>query len=111
MESYSPTQTVEPLVQHLGALAHTSDLAEITAFAPDSPILFKYTKARAAEMVRDILSPSHYNGQSVIVCWSHKQIVQLAAMLGVARDQLPEKWKGKRFDVTWVLHRGSHTLC
>jgi hypothetical protein len=53
-------------------------------------------------MVKDIHS-QRYSGKSVIVCWSHKTILQLAESFGVDKDDLPAKWKGKRFDVTWVI--------
>jgi hypothetical protein len=59
-------------------------------------LFLKYTKARINDMVADIHS-ERFSGKSVIVCWSHKQILELAEMLGAEKHDLPEKWKGKRF--------------
>jgi hypothetical protein len=60
----------------------------------------KYTKANTTEMVRDIRD-ERYAGKSVIVCWSHKTILELAESFGVAKEDLPRKWKGKRYNLSY----------
>lgn len=55
-------------------------------------ILKRYTKSRIKEMVQDILTTPEYQERTVIVCWSHKQMLELAKELGVSEDDLPDKW-------------------
>jgi hypothetical protein len=63
-----------------------------------------------AAMARLILADPAYAGKTVLVCWNHEAIPQLAAGLGVRPE--PPKWKGSVFDQVYVIsyHAGTATL-
>jgi hypothetical protein len=48
-----------------------------------------------------ILSTPAYAGKTVVICWNHEEIPQLAAALGVT--PAPPKWKGSVFDMVYVI--------
>ena len=54
-----------------------------------------------AALAKLILSNPAYAGKTVVICWNHEQIPQLAEALGVA--PAPPKWKGSVFDVVYVI--------
>lgn len=66
-----------------------------------SPI--PYTKKQLEEAVSFMKSKKNTN---ILVCWAHQQLPDMARMLGVPADKVPEHWTGKRFDVTWVIRPG-----
>jgi hypothetical protein len=57
-----------------------------------------------------ILTNPAYAGKTVLICWNHEQITQLAAALGVTPE--PPKWKGSVFDRVYVIayHNGKAAL-
>jgi phosphohistidine phosphatase SixA len=52
-------------------------------------------------LARQILSSSLYNGRTIVICWNHETLPELAAALGVS--PMPRKWKGKDFDQVYVI--------
>ena len=57
------------------------------------------------ELARLILTTSAYAGKTVLICWNHDAIPQLAAALGVTPQ--PPKWKASVFDRVYVIsYRG-----
>ena len=63
-----------------------------------------------ASLARLILAEPAYAGKTVLICWNHEQIPQLAAALGVTPE--PPKWKGSVFDRVYVIsyHEGKAAL-
>jgi hypothetical protein len=63
-----------------------------------------------AALAKRILSNRAYAGKTVLICWNHEEIPQLAAALGAA--SAPSKWRGSVFDVVYVIsyRRGSAAL-
>jgi hypothetical protein len=57
-----------------------------------------------------ILTTPAYAGKTVLICWNHEEIPQLAAALGVTPE--PPKWKGSVFDQVYVIsyHDGKAAL-
>jgi hypothetical protein len=57
-----------------------------------------------------ILADPAYAGKTVLICWNHEAIPQLAAALGVTPE--PPKWKGRVFDRVYVIsyHDGKAAL-
>src|SRR5262249_34191 len=53
-----------------------------------------------AEMVRQIQKTSAFQGQTVLICWEHRAIADVARAFGV-RD--PPNWHGSAFDRVWVI--------
>jgi len=54
-----------------------------------------------AALARLILREPAYTGKTVLVCWNHEEIPQLATALGVTPE--PPKWKGSVFDQVYVI--------
>ena len=77
-------QTLAPLSQDLG-------LPVNTAFGSDE----------YASLAASILSNPTYRGRTVIICWTHVEIVRLVEALGVKPK--PPPWKDKVFDRLWVI--------
>lgn len=77
-------ETVAPLARALKLRVQTPSLGK------------DYTVA-----AKEILANPAYAGKTVIICWNHEEIPQLAAALGVRPE--PPKWKGKVFDLVYVI--------
>ena len=63
-----------------------------------------------AELAKLILATPAYAGKTVLVCWNHEELPQLASALGVVPE--PPKWKGGTFDLVYVIsyHAGKAEL-
>jgi hypothetical protein len=63
-----------------------------------------------AGLAKLILANPAYAGKTVLICWNHEEIPQLAAALGVTPE--PPKWKGAVFDLVYVIsyHDGKAAL-
>lgn len=63
-----------------------------------------------AALAKLILANPAYAGRTVLICWNHDEIPQLAAALGVTPE--PPKWKGSVFDRVYVIsyHDGKAAL-
>lgn len=65
------------------------------------PVLTPYHGSTPGKLAKLILSSPAYAGKTVVVCWNHETIPQLAAALGIR--PLPPKWKGKTFDRVYLI--------
>ena len=74
------------------------------------PVLTPYLGKRFAALAKLILANPAYTGKTVLICWNHEAIPQLAAALGITPK--PAKWKGSVFDQVYVIayHDGNATL-
>lgn len=52
------------------------------------------------QLAKLILGNPAYAGKTVVICWNHEVIPELAAELGVAQ---PPPWKGKEYDQVYVI--------
>lgn len=86
-------ETLAPLAKQLGLPVQTPYEAELYSL-----------------LARDILDNRAYQGKTVIVCWTHHEIDNLTADLGVRPK--PPKWKDDVFDRYWVVRfdNGAVTL-
>jgi hypothetical protein len=53
------------------------------------------------ELATRVLSDRSLDGKTVVICWNHEYIPQLARALGVTTA--PAKWKGKVYDEVYVI--------
>jgi hypothetical protein len=53
------------------------------------------------KLAKLILGNGAYAGKTVLICWNHEEIPQLAAALGV--KPAPRKWKASVFDQVYVI--------
>ena len=60
-----------------------------------------YLGSNYAELAKAILANPAYAGKTVLICWNHENIPQLAAALGVVPE--PKKWKGSVFDLVYII--------
>ena len=57
-----------------------------------------------ARLAKHLLSDRALDGKSVVVCWTHDFLPQLAQELGI---HSPPNWSGGTFDRLWVITYGS----
>jgi hypothetical protein len=74
------------------------------------PVQTPYHGKNYAELAKRILSDPAYRGKTVVICWNHEVIPQLAAALGVS--PMPPKWKGSVYDLVYEIsyHDGKAIL-
>ncbi len=77
-------ETLAPLAQELGL-----------------PVQAPYETEFCSLLARDILANADYRGKTVVICWTHHNIADLAASLGVKPK--PAQWKDKTFDRLWII--------
>src|SRR2546423_1477606 len=64
------------------------------------PIKETYIRDDFRKMVAEVLAGREYEGHTVLICWEHKVIPEMAKEFGV--ENAPTKWPGSAFDRTWV---------
>jgi hypothetical protein len=79
-----PQETLTPLAKYLHKDIQT-------------PYLSKDYK----KLAKHILHNAKYEGKTVVICWVHEYLPELAAALGV--DPPPPKWKDSVFDRTYLI--------
>ena len=74
------------------------------------PVLTPFLGKDYAALANLILADPAYTGKTVLICWNHEEIPQLAEALGVRPE--PPKWKESAFDRVYVIsyHNGKTTL-
>lgn len=74
------------------------------------PVQTPYLGKDYAALATLILANPAYDRKTVLICWNHEEITQLAAALGVTPG--PPKWKGGVFDRVYVIsyHDGKAAL-
>lgn len=82
--SHRTGETLAPLSKDLGLSVHAT-----------------FDSDHYALVANEILHKRAYRGKSVIVCWTHHDIADLAAALGVKPK--PAAWKDKIFDRLWII--------
>jgi hypothetical protein len=82
--SHRTGETLEPLGQDLGL-----------------PLDTRFGSDNYRVLAAGVLNNPAYRGRTVIICWTHHEIAQLAGALGVQPQ--PAAWKDKRFDRLWVI--------
>jgi hypothetical protein len=72
-------------------------LARVLKLPVQTPFLGK----DYAALAQLILADPVYAGKTVLICWNHEEIPQLAAALGVTPE--PPKWKGSVYDQVYLI--------
>ena len=65
------------------------------------PVQAPYLGKDFAMLAKHVLTNPAYAGKTVIICWNHEEIPQLAAALGVTPE--PPKWKGSDFSTVYII--------
>jgi len=86
--SKRPVETLEPLAKHLKL-----------------HILTPHAATECSALAKKVLDDPTYNGKTLVICWVHDYLPQLAEALGVKPK--PGSWKSNVFDRVWVItYRG-----
>lgn len=115
LSHYLPSMFPEPVALYAqGAKDNNSSLRCIQTLAPtamyyaeqypDKSDTFtlhtEYVRADTKKMAQDILSKTDYDYQTIIICWSHGEMQELATKLGVSRAP---HWPKNNFDWMWII--------
>ena len=65
------------------------------------PVLTPYHSKDYEKLAKRVLSDPSLAGKTVVICWNHEWLPQLAAALGVSPE--PTGWKGKVYDLVYVI--------
>ena len=88
----------------------TQETVAPLAMALKLPVQIPFFGKDYAALASLILADPAYAGRTVLICWNHDEIPQLAAALGVT--PVPPKPKGSTFDEVYVIsyHDGKAAL-
>lgn len=79
----------------------TSETLSPLAASLKEPIQAPYSSEHFALLAHGILTNSAYLGKTVVICWTHHNLAEFAASLGVSPK--PSPWKERTYDRLWVL--------
>ena len=65
------------------------------------PVLAPYLSENYAALAASVLTNPKYQGKTVLICWVHDYIPQLAAALGASPE--PPRWKGDVYDRIFLI--------
>jgi hypothetical protein len=82
--SRRPGETVAPLAKHLGLKVNQG-----------------YANGDFAKLAHALLHDPRYVGKTVLICWHHGTIPEVAAKLGAV--DTPKNWKDSAFDRVWRI--------
>lgn len=71
------------------------------AMALKLPVQTPFVAKDFAALANRILRDPAYAGKTVLICWNHTEIPQLAMALGVR--QVPPKWKAGVYDLVYLI--------
>jgi hypothetical protein len=61
----------------------------------------RFTKDDVSTLVQAVLTDSAFDGRTVLVCWEHKKIPDIARAFGWSGA--PSRWDDATFDRLWIL--------
>ena len=87
----------------------TAETLEPLAHKLKLPIQTPYGSGEYGSLARQILKDPRLDGKTVVVCWVHDCLPELADALGAKHH--PGRWKATVFDRAWVItFRGKKTI-
>jgi len=87
-------ESADGSVRSIETLAPTARVLDLTLHSD-------FTKLEVTALTKEILSSPAYDGRTVVVCWEHKRIPEIARALGAS--DAPSQWDGKVYDRLWYL--------
>jgi phosphohistidine phosphatase SixA len=79
----------------------TRETLEPLATQLNLPIQMPYPAGEYAALAKYVLQEPQFDGKTVVICWVHESLPQLAAACGVKRH--PARWKSSAFDRVWLI--------
>jgi hypothetical protein len=65
------------------------------------PINETYVRDDYRKLVAEIMARKDYDGHTVLICWEHKVILDIAKELDV--ENVPSNWPASTYDRTWII--------
>jgi len=84
-----------------GGGQRTQETVAPLARALKLPVQTPFASTEYAALAHQILTTPAFAGKTVLICWNHEEIPQLASALGVTPQ--PPRWKGSVFDRVYVI--------
>lgn len=70
----------------------------------------RFTRGQTNKIVRDLMEDPAYDGRMVLICWQHKNLVEIAQNLAAYNASpaavsalIPDFWPDETFDRAWIL--------
>jgi hypothetical protein len=70
------------------------------------PVQMPHGPADYAKLAKSILADPGLDGKTVVICWTHDGLADLAKALGVKPK--PARWKGNVYDRVWIVTYNDH---
>lgn len=67
-----------------------------------------YLRSEVKEVAKEILTSPSFQSQTILICWTHTYIPDLAESLGA--DNVPTVWPEDRYDLLWEIDVYNHRL-
>ena len=84
-----------------GGGGRTGETLEPLAKQLNLPVQTPYYSTDYASLVKAIMNRGEYDGKTVVVCWVHTALPDLAKEFGV--KSAPVRWKDEVFDRAWII--------
>jgi hypothetical protein len=101
LEFKAPVAIYAPLPTHEHSSVRSAETVAPLAGALHLTINQTFRKDQIGDLVEEIDSDPRYSGKTVLICWEHKVIPDIAKAFGV--EDSPKKWHGETFDRTWII--------
>ncbi|MBS0625919.1 MAG: histidine phosphatase family protein [Verrucomicrobia bacterium] len=67
----------------------------------DLPLHNQFALGQIEPLVQEIMSSEDYEGKTVLICWPHTELPQIASLFGA--KEIPKRWSEDTYDRFWVL--------
>jgi len=96
-----PTALYANRMTRKGKSQRTRETLEPLATQLQLPIQTPYLAADYRELAYRVLTSPECDGKTVVICWVHEHLPELAAAFGI--KPAPPSWKSRVFDRVWVI--------
>jgi hypothetical protein len=97
-----PAAVFAPKFTRDGTAPRPYETLESLAKSLNLTIQTEYSRKRHADLIRTVISNPAYDGRTVVICWVHEYLPEMAKELGMKPK--PTAWKGKVYDRFSVMN-------
>jgi hypothetical protein len=101
LEHQLPVAIYAQAVRKATASRRAIETVKPLADALKLPVVDRFSREEFQGMVNEILSKPEYEGHTVLICWEHKVIPEIAKAFHAAGA--PATWPGDAYDRTWII--------
>lgn len=69
--------------------------------ATQTPLITEYKKKKYLEMIQNIMNNPEYDHKTVLICWEHKVLNEIAEGFGI--DPKPAAWGKDVYNLVWII--------